>query len=207
MKSNIAEKIDEYFKLIMLAAAYLACIFSPPSVYALQPPPPPLDIEQLEILVSRAEVIVVANVKQVKETEGSIEATLCVEKLLKGEISGKTMEIRETYKTADFPSATLKPENRNDGASIVRSVAGPSTYRGKYEKGLRIIALLEKDEKANKYKPLGSGTYNKHLCEFIIENGGVKPLYFRFAQDISIYTGSEKYFICLIKKLIRHVPE
>ena len=40
MKSNVAEKIAEYFKLIMLAAAYLACIFSPPSVYALQPPPP-----------------------------------------------------------------------------------------------------------------------------------------------------------------------
>jgi len=207
MKSNVAEKIAEYFKLIMIAAACLACILSPPSGYALQPPPPPLDIEQLEILISRAEVIVVANVKQVKDTECIIEATLCVEKLLKGEIPGKAIEIKETYKTAASPSATLKPENKNDGATIVRSVAGRSSYRGKYEKGLRIIALLEKDEKTDKYKPLGSGTYNEHLCEFIIENGGVKSLYFRFAQDVSIYTGSEKYFICLIKKLIRHVPE
>ena len=89
---------------------------------------------------------------------------------------------------------------------IVRSTAGPATYHGKYKEGSRIVVLLEKIEGTGSYRPLGSGTYNKHLCEFLIENDGIKSIeinYFRFAEDVGKYIGSEKQFIGFIKKLIK----
>jgi len=174
----------------------------------MQPPPPPLNIAQLKTLVAQADIIVVGKINEVKETEGTIEATLGIEKLLKGKIAGKTIVIKETYKTfnSSSPALGLKDGGESQKKMIIRSTAGPSAYHGKYKKDSRIIALMEKIEGTDNYRPLGSGTYNKHLCEFLIENDGIKSIeinYFRFAEDVRKYIGSEKQFISFIKKLIK----
>ena len=64
-----------------------------------------------------------------------------------------------------------------------------------------MLVLLAKIEGTDKYKPLGSGTYDKYLCEFLIENDGVKAFYFKFADDVRKYVGSEEQFIGLIRRL------
>jgi hypothetical protein len=171
--------------------------------YAMQPPPPPLNIAQLKILIAKADIIVVGKINAVKETEKTIEAILNIEKLLKGKVSGKTILIRETYKNLDPQSSGIDEKDGDESKKIiVSSIAGPSTYHGKYKKGLRILVLMEKIEGTDKYRPLGSGTYVKHLCEFLIEDDGIKTLYFQFDEDIEKYTGSEKQFIGFIKNLI-----
>lgn len=173
----------------------------------MQPPPPPLNTDQLKIFVAQADLIIVGRIKAVRETEGTVEATVRIEKLLKGEAAGKTIEIKETYKPASFqkPSPESKTEADPDKA-IVASIAGPATYHGKYRKDGRILVLLEKNEGTGHYRPLGSGTYNKYLCEFLIENDGMKSIetnYFRFAEDVVKYTTTENNFTGLIKKLIK----
>lgn len=173
----------------------------------MQPPPPPLSIAQLRMLIAEADLIVVGKinaVKETEETEKTVEATLSIEKMLKGKVAEKTIVIKETYKT--YKSQLPGPGSRDEGESkkiIVRSVAGPSTYHGKYIQGARILVLLEKIEETDKYRPLGSGTYDKHLCEFLIEDNGIKTLYFQFAEDVGKYVACEKQFIGFIKKLIK----
>jgi hypothetical protein len=175
--------------------------------YAMQPPPPPLDIAQFKLLVAEADIIVIGKINESKETDGVIEATLGIEKLLKGKAAGKTIAIKEIYKPANFQ--TLAPESKDEGGqskAITASIAGPATYHGKYKKDGRILVLLQKIEGTGKYKPLGSGTYNKYLCEFIIENDGIKSIeidYFRFAEDLGKYIVSENKFTGLIKKLLK----
>lgn len=175
----------------------------------MQPPPPPLNLAQLKMLIAEADMIAVGKIKAVKETEEAekaektVEATLSIEKLLKGKVAGKTIVINETYKT--YKPQLLGPGSRDEGESqkmIVSSIAGPSTYHGKYIQGARILVLLEKIEGTDKYRPLGSGTYDKHLCEFLIEDDGIKTLYFQFADDVGKYIAGEKQFIGFIKKLI-----
>ena len=70
---------------------------------------------------------------------------------------------------------------------------------------MRIVVLLEKIEGADEYRPLGSGTYDKHLCEFLIEDNGIKTFYFKFADDVRKYVGSEEQFIGFIRKLMNQV--
>ena len=181
--------------------------------YGMQPPPPPLDIMQLKRLISEADVIVVGKIDRVKEsknvnggqTKKSIEVILSVEKLLKGEISDKLIIIKETYPTLDSLKSDPTQLPRDKGApkkAIIGLRAGPSCYHGKYKQGERIIVLLANIEGTGGYKPLGSGTYDKHLCEFPIENDGIKTFYFRFAADLVQYVGSEEKFIGLIRSLI-----
>lgn len=173
----------------------------------MQPPPPPLNTAQLKRLIAKADLIIVGKIQEVKETEGTVEASVHIEKLLKGKAAGKTIAIKETYKPASFQKPA--PESKDEGGqgkAIVASVAGPGTYHGKYKEGSRIVVLLEKIEATDQYRPLGSGTYNKHLCEFLIENDGIKSIetnYFRFAEDVEKYIETEKCFIGFIKKLIK----
>ncbi|MDO9068495.1 MAG: hypothetical protein Q7W05_08565, partial [Deltaproteobacteria bacterium] len=161
------------------------------------------------MLIAEADMIVVGKITAVKETEEAekaektVEATLSIEKLLKGKVAGKTIVINETYKT--YKPQLLGPGSGDEGESqkmIVSSIAGPSTYHGKYKKGSRIVVLMEKIEGTDKYRPLGSGTYDKHLCEFLIEDDGIKTFYFQFAEDVGKYIAGEKQFIGFIKKLI-----
>ena len=177
----------------------------------MQPPPPPLDLPQLRMLISEADLLVVGKIDRVKETEGTnggetkktVEAVLSLEKLLKGKVAGKAIVIRETYKTFDPQLTDLG--SKDEGTSkkmIVSSRAGPSCYHGKYRQGMRIVVLLEKIEGTDEYRPLGSGTYDKHLCEFLIENDGIKTFYFKFADDVGKYAGCEEQFTGFIKKLI-----
>jgi len=171
---------------------------------AVQPPPPPLNIVQFKTLITQADLIVVGKIKEVKETEGTVEAAVVIEKLLKGKFAGKTIEIKESYNTVNPPKSSIESKNAGESNKIiVAEIAGPNTYHGKYKKDLRIVVLMEKIEGTNKYRPLGSGTYNKHLCEFLIENDGIKTYYFQSAEDVGKYTVSEKLFTNFIKKLIR----
>jgi hypothetical protein len=176
--------------------------------YAMQHPPPPLNIAQLKMLIAKADMIVVGKINAVKETEEiekTAEATLSIEKLLKGKVAEKTVVIKETYKI--YKPQFLGPGPKDEGESnkiIVSSVAGPSTYHGKYIQGARILVLLEKIEGTDQYRPLGSGTYDKHLCEFPIEDDGIKTFYFHFAEDVGKYAGSENQFIDFINKLIKN---
>jgi hypothetical protein len=172
--------------------------------HAMQPPPPPLDIAQLKTLIAEANLIVVGRIDEAKETENTVEAAIHIEELLKGKVAGKTIGIKETYKTANSQTPGLESKDAGESNKIItRSTAGPSTYHGRYNKGARIVVLMEKIEGTDKYKPLGSGTYNKHLCEFLIENDSIKTNYFKFAEDVEKYIVSEKQFVGFIKELLR----
>ena len=177
----------------------------------MQPPPPPLNLAQLRMLTSEADLIAVGKIDRVKETEGvnggetkkTVEAVLSVEKLLKGKVAGKTIIIKETYKTFDSQLPGLGPKDKGEPKKmIVSSRAGPSCYHGRYRQGMRIVVLLEKIKGIDEYRPLGSGTYDKHLCEFLIEDDGIKTFYFKFADDVGKYAGCEEQFIGFIRKLI-----
>jgi hypothetical protein len=185
-------------------------ILATKGVYAMQPPPPPLNIAQLKILVAKADIIVVGKINTVNErtdTEKTIEAALRVEKLLKGKVSGNNILIRETYKNLDLQSSDIEKKDGDESKKIiVSSSAGPRTYHGIYKKGSRMIVFLEKIGGTDKYMPLGSGTYVGHLCEFLIEDDGIKTLYFSFAEDLQKYAGSEKQFIDFVKYLTLSKP-
>ena len=176
----------------------------------MQPPPLPLNLAQLRMLISEADLIVVGKIDRVKETEGAngeetkktVEAVLSVEKLLKGKVAGKTIVIKEIYKTFDSQLPNLGSKDKGEKKMIVSSRAGPSCYHGRYRQGMRIVVLLEKIEGIDEYRPLGSGTYDKHLSEFLIEDNGIKTFYFKFADDVGKYAGCEEQFIGFIRKLI-----
>ena len=182
----------------------------------MQPPPPPLNLALLKMLIAEADLIVVGKITAVKEsekaekteetekTEKTVEAAVRIETLLKGKASGETIVIKEIYKS--YNSQLPGPGSKDGGEPpkmIVSSIAGPSTYHGRYKKDSRIVVLMEKIEGTDKYRPLGSGTYDKHLCEFLIEDNGIKTLYFQFADDVGKYIAGEKQFIGFIKKLIK----
>jgi hypothetical protein len=175
--------------------------------YAMQPPPPPLTIAQLKILIAKADMIVVGKINAVQETgeaEKTVEASVNIEKILKGRVAGKTIVIRETYKT--YQPELLGPGSKGEGESpkmVVSDIAGPSAYHGKYVRDARILVLLEKIPGTDGYRPLGSGTYDKHLCEFLMEEDGVKKLYFQFAEDVGKYGQCESQFIGFIHKIIQ----
>ncbi|MBU0736283.1 MAG: hypothetical protein KKG10_19275 [Proteobacteria bacterium] len=179
--------------------------------YAMQPPPPPLNLTQLGRLISEADLIAVGKVGRVKEieavngkeTEKTLEVILEIEKLLKGEVSGKAIVIKEVYTSSDSPTPGPMPRDENAPKnSIIGLRAGPSCYHGRYKQGDRVIIFLAKVAGIGKYRPLGSGTYDKHLCEFLIEYDGIKTFYFSFAADLVQYVGSEEKFIGLIRSLI-----
>ena len=65
-----------------------------------------------------------------------------------------------------------------------------------------LIVLLASIKGTAEYSPLGSGTYDKHLCEFSIEDDGIKTVYFSFAPDLAPYVGSEEDFIGLIMSFV-----
>ena len=171
----------------------------------MQPPPPPLDIAKLKMLVAKADLIIVGKIKEVNETEGTVAATVQIEKMLKGKIKGETISIRETYRTANTekpaPTANLKDESPK---MIVRTMIGPSSYHGSYKKDSRIIILLEKIKGTESYRPLGSDTFDDYLGEFLIEDDGIKTIYFQFAEDLKKYAACEKQFIGFISKLIKN---
>jgi hypothetical protein len=192
------------FKLVLEICVILLLVIK--GGYAMQPPPPPLNLAQLKMLIEKADVIVVGQIDEVKETEEAektVEATLSIEKLLKGKVAGKTITIRETYKT--YKPELVGHASRDEGATektIVKSIAGPRAYHGKYRQGERVLVLLEKIEARDRYRPLGSGTYNKHLCEFLIGDDGIKTYYFQFSDDVGKYRTNERQFLDLIKFLI-----
>lgn len=192
-------------KLMLLLWICLTLLHVANGGYAMQPPPPPLNIAQLKTLITAADLIIVGKIAVVKETESTMEATLNIKKLLKGKVVGKTIVINETYKAPNSQATALGSNTEGESPKIVRTIAGPSTYHGKYKNGARVVVLLKKIDGTSKYIPLGSGTYNKYLGEFIIEDDGIKSIeinYFRFAEDVGKYTGSEKLFIRFIKQLI-----
>ena len=206
--SHVFSRKAKLSKLIL--CGWMISFFVSGPGYAMQPPPSPLNIAQLKKLISEANIIAVGEIARVRETEGidgrernkSIEVTLRIEKLLKGEVLGKTIVIKETYPT--FDSLTLGPRPKDEDKpekTIIGLRAGPRSYHGRYKQGTRIIVLLAKTEGTDEYKPLGSGTFDKHLCEFLIEDDGIKVFYFKFADDVGKHVGSEEQFIRLIKSL------
>jgi hypothetical protein len=207
MQPMFAMSIFPYYncrrKAKLVLGICLLLLFVTNGGYAMQPPPPPLNIEQLKILVAQADLIIVGKISEVNETEGTVETAVHIEKLLKGKAAGETISIRETYRTAN--SQKPVPVSNDKGESpkmIVRSIVGPSTYHGRYKKDSRIIVLLEKTRETDSYKPLGSDTFNDYLGEFIIEDDGIKTIYFQFAHDMEKYAACEKRFIGFIKKLL-----
>lgn len=178
--------------------------------YAMQPPPPPLDLARFTELISLADLILVGKIGEVRETEtvahgeahGAVEADLRIEKLLKGKVRGDRIIIQESYPVLNPSSPETVGKGVNESQKIIVGMkAGPSAYHGLYTRGMRVVVLLKKVEGIQAYKPLGSGSYDRHLCEFVIENDGIKARYFKFAEDLSQYAGSETDFLGLIKRL------
>lgn len=180
------------------------------SGYAMQPPPPPLNLTQLQVLIVKADIIVVGKVVLVKKTEEvtktgiqtTVEVKINVEKLLKGKVSVKYIQIQESYPGSYLIITDLTDSKKEvSSGQIISTTAGPRLYHGKYKEGDRIIVFLKEIEVKDKYRTLGSGTYDKYLGEFLIEASGIKSFYFRFADDIEKYTRSEDEFIGLIKEI------
>lgn len=176
----------------------------------MQPPPPPLNLAQFEELISSADVIAVGKIDSVEETESTVgaetrstvQASLKVERLLKGSNAGVSILIKESYPVfKPIPPAGATEAGNKPDSVVVGMKAGPSSYHGEYSRGARIIVLLQKVDGGDEYQPLGSGSYDKHLCEFLVENDGIKCLYFRFADDLLPYTGSAEQFTNLIIRL------
>jgi hypothetical protein len=176
----------------------LVLFFAADRGYAMQPPPPPLNIDGFVRMVEKADLVVLGTIMRAQETETTIGATLKVERLLKGRISGNRIIIEETFKAA--PDRILRDRS---GKTIVRKTAGPRAYHGKYKPGMRIVLLLEKNKGTDTYRPLGSGTYDKYLCEFLVEEKGIKTLYYNFAGDLMQYADSEEKFIGFIRKIVK----
>ena len=174
----------------------------------MQPPPPNLTIVELRKLISSADIIVkgeVIEVTQQRKLQDNkkfdyLDVVIRVEELLKGEISGDTVLIEENI-SSEHPFNMVKGVKADKGKSIVVTQAGPRWYHGRYKKGERVILFLSKLSEGKRYKPLGSGTYNRYLCEFIIGDKGIQTLYFAFAEDVKKYAGSEERFIHLIKTI------
>jgi len=186
----------------------------------MQPPPEPLNIPKLRCLISEADLIAVGTVTGLMETEctkggerrKTVSAALSVEMPLKGDVlSGSPIMIEETYPAPDSllkpPPERLAKNNNAPEKAVVGLRAGPSRYHGRYAQGGRIIVFLKDIKGTCGYTPLGSGTYDKHLCEFLIETDGIKALYFRFADDVLPHVGSEEEFIGLIRALINSSPD
>jgi len=178
----------------------------------MQPPPPPLDLPQLKQLISEADLIVAGRIVRVRESEcvkggvprKGVAAVLSVLKTLKGDaLAGSPILIEETYPAPDLlePPQRLSKDGLAPEKGVVGMRAGPSCYHGRYEKGGRIIVFLKDIKESCGYRPLGSGTYDRHLCEFLVETDGIKAIYFRFADDLLPYVASEDEFIGLIRLL------
>ena len=194
--------------------AWVLSFFVAGAAYCMQPPPEPLNIAKLRQLVSEADVIVLGKIVSVRESESArggermktLSAVLGVEKILKGRaFCEKSIIIQETYPNPEYmeaPRAAMPGDKGVPEKGLVVSRAGPSCYHGRYVRGDRIIVLLEEIEGTDAYKPLGSGTYDQHLGEFLMENDGIRAFYFRFAEDLSAYAKSEDEFIDLIRALI-----
>lgn len=190
---------------------YVALIAALPNVgYAVQPPPPPLGISQLRELIRRSDLVVVGKIKDVNEAEKTVDvkketrinAILEIEKILKGVYGGANLVLEESYSThcAMRPHHTPTTSKKHE-KTIARERSGPIQYHGVYRKGARIIALLVPVKGAGTYQPLGSGTYDEYLCEFLIENGTVRTVNSSFEADIERYARSESGFTDLIVKL------
>jgi hypothetical protein len=147
--------------------------------------------------------------KREKNKSTGVEVTLKLEKLLKGEVSSKTIHIKECHPAFDSVrvGAGLKNMKNKPKKEIVRVRVGPRYYQEKYVQGARIIMLLLRVEGTDEYESLGSGTYDKYFCEFLIKDGGIRAFYFRFADDIGKYVGLEEQFVGLIRKLIKSDSE
>lgn len=188
-----------YFRLIF--GTCLILLLGNYEGHAMQPPPPPLDLVQLRMLIAKADLIVVGKIDKAQETDQTVEAALSIEKLLKGKAAGKTIAIKEARGPATTrPADAISKDESEPSKMVVADRAGPSFYHGKYKQGMRIVALLEKIKDTDKYRPLGSGTYDKHLCLFPIENHGIQTFYFQFAENVKKYAEREERFICFIKK-------
>ncbi|MEE9913559.1 MAG: hypothetical protein K4571_17745 [Deltaproteobacteria bacterium] len=192
------------FRSSLMTGLFLILLAVAPGGYAMQPPPPPLDIDQFRTLIAKADLIVVGTVEEAQETEETVAAVLRIEKLLKGKRAGKTIAIREIRgpATARQSEAVSKDENESS-RTVVAQRAGPVYYHGRYKPGLRIVVLLEAIQGTAEYRPLGSGTYTKHLCVFPVESQGMETFYFKFAENMKRYAGGEKQFVCLIRKVIK----
>ncbi len=198
----------KFLKAALLAGAVLLLVLN--AGYAMQPPPPPLNLTKFKDLISLADIIAVGKIGAVRQTDKlvngemrrTVEADLSIEKLLKGKVPAKNLTIQESYPVLNppAPGAASKGGNESKGM-IVGMKAGPSAYHGQYSTGMRIVVLLEKAPGTQGYRPLGSGSYDKYLCEFLLEKDGIKTLYFRFAEDMSHYAKSEDHFVQLINRL------
>jgi hypothetical protein len=174
--------------------------------YAMQPPPPPLNIAKLKNLVAVADDILIGSVSQIQETqqmidgrsENKITVTLKIEKRVKGKEDKDQILIEEIYPAP--PS--LPASGGAEGKQISAMRAGPSPYHGKFSSGARMVLFLKRPAESSAYHLLGSGTYTEYIGEFLLENGKVSPLYVSFAEDLILYADSESQFIGLIERLL-----
>jgi hypothetical protein len=200
IKLSTENGVPAYFMFI--TGICLIWLLLSDGVYAVQAPPPPLDLSRLRTLIAEADAIALGTVEEAQEKEESVEAVLGIEKLLKGDVAAKTVAIEERFDPMAGRVPGVIPEDQGDSQKkIVVHRAGPRAYHGRYQRGMRIVVFLEKIKGIDQYRPLGSGSYDRHLCEFIIEPAGIKTFYFTLADDVAQYAQSEGPFVCLIEQI------
>lgn len=174
---------------------------------AVRPPPKPLNIERLRKMISEADVIAtgtVTNVTQSKTSQPPLETvtihvTLAPEKILKTDRSMPTIEIEESYQRFSMNGEkSLSNGHHVTEKAVTAQTAGPAPPVGRYKDGDRVLVFLKLQAGSNRYRPLGSGSYDAYLGMFQITSKGVTSDNYRFDETISGYAHTEADFLKFI---------
>jgi hypothetical protein len=172
---------------------------------AVRPPLKPLNSEQLQKMITDADVIATGKVIRVdlsKSIHSQLETVIMIvtmipEKILKGKVLTESITIVESYQ--QFPKDEDVPDSNPTAEHIITShTAGPSPPVGMYQDGDRILVFLKSIDGANQYRPLGSGDYDAYLGVFQITPNGVKFNRYKFDDSLAGYAKSETDFLSFI---------
>jgi hypothetical protein len=175
---------------------------------AVRPPLKPLNSEQLQKMITDANVIATGTVIRVnlsKSIQSQLETvimnvTMTPERILKGEGLTESITIVESYQ--QFPKDEAVPDSHPAAEHIVTShTAGPSPPVGMYQDRDRILVFLKSINGLNQYRPLGSGDYDAYLGVFQITQNGVKSDRYQFDDSLAGYARSEADFLKFIISL------
>ena len=197
-------------RIIFVFLFTLSCLSLHKEAEAVRPPLKPLNSEEFSKMIADADVIATGTVSLVTLSETlqpplemvTIHVTLSLERILKGNMSMKTVAIEESYQRYPSVDAEYTPKGRQAlDENMAVAIAGPAPPVGKYREGNRVLVFLKTMNGLNQYRPLGSGNHDAYLGVFQITPEGVKSDRFLFDEIVTGYAGSEADFLKFITSI------
>ena len=182
----------------------LSCLGLHKEAEAVRAPLRPLNREKFLKMIADADVIAtgaVTLVTQSKTLEPPLEnviihVILKPERILKGNMSIKTIVIEEFYQQFSSDDSKYTPDGRQAAEkNVTGRISGPAPPVGRYRDGDRILVFLKSLDGLNQYLPLGSGNHDAYLGVFQISSKGVKSDRYRLDEVMTGYAGSEACFL------------